>query len=111
MKQCRSALSASTIALSSSPTTRTPLDRCLMISPTRSRNLVSGGLTALLAALECALEAPTEAVVHAHQLRLRPGGEGVLISWFLRVSGFEQLRPVSGQRRLSRPPFGWRGLR
>jgi hypothetical protein len=39
-----------------------------MISPTRSRDLVSGGLTALLAALEGAQDRGAEAIVHPHKL-------------------------------------------
>jgi hypothetical protein len=42
----------------------------LMISPTRSRDLVSGGLTALLAALEGAQQTGPEAVVHPHEPRV-----------------------------------------
>jgi hypothetical protein len=41
-----------------------------MISPTRSRDLVSGGLPALPAALEGAQEAGPEVVVHPHEPRV-----------------------------------------
>jgi hypothetical protein len=41
-----------------------------MILPTRSRDLISGGLTALLAAFERAQEAGPEVVVHPHEPRV-----------------------------------------
>jgi hypothetical protein len=43
-----------------------------MISPTRSRDLVSGGLTVLLAALEGAQQTGAEPIVHSYELIARP---------------------------------------
>ncbi len=53
-----------------------------MISPTRSRDLVSGGLTALLAALEGAQQTGPEAVVHHHELLARVGPLFIARFWF-----------------------------
>ena len=74
-----------------------------MISPTRSRDLVSGSLPAFLAALECLQQAGPEAVVHPHQLavRVRPR----FIAGY-RFAGVEYGSPEVLQWEL---PRSWRG--
>ena len=70
----------------------------MKISPTRSRYLVSGGLTALLAALECALEADSETVIHPQELAVKVGAATVFIRWRRWRKTFallEVLRPKS----------------
>ena len=55
-----------------------------MVSLTRSRDLVSGSLTVLLAALERAQEAVAEAIVEAHQLRVCISA--LLVTWLRQLS-------------------------
>ena len=75
-----------------------------MISPTRSRDLISGGLAALLAALESPEQAGPEAVVHADKLAVRVGPR--LVAGY-RFAGADYRSSVMFPREL---PRRWRGL-
>jgi hypothetical protein len=56
-----------------------------MISPTRSRDLISGSLPAFLAALECPQQAGPEAVVHPHELAVRVRPRFIAGFWFADI--------------------------
>jgi hypothetical protein len=79
-----------------------------MISPTRSRDLVSGGLPALPAALEGAQEAGPEVIVHPHELGARIG---LLFIAGFRHSATRYRAILPAVMRRPRPYRQWSGHR